>query len=110
MLGTGCPDRHALPRVTSPKSTDRDVLPSRASGFVLRRIADGRPWGPGIRWGDREFGYTPRSRRPPSSSSEISNAEFGPHPGEIIRSHRIAGAAMAPGLVLKKLEPSDQLF
>src|SRR3954452_2320170 len=40
MLGIGCPDRHALPRITSSKSYQpRCALPSRASGFVLRRIA-----------------------------------------------------------------------
>ena len=41
MLGIGCPDRHALPRITSSKMRrPRRVLPSRASGFVLRRIRD----------------------------------------------------------------------
>jgi len=38
MLGIGCPDRHALPRITLSKMRrPRRVLPSRASGFVLRR-------------------------------------------------------------------------
>ena len=38
MLGTGRPNRHALPRITSSKLPRlRSVLPSRASGFVLRR-------------------------------------------------------------------------
>jgi hypothetical protein len=38
MLGIGFPDRHALPRITSSKMRrPRRVLPSRASGFVLRR-------------------------------------------------------------------------
>src|SRR4051812_1836181 len=38
MLGIGCLDRHALPRITSSKSYQpRCALPSRASGFVLRR-------------------------------------------------------------------------
>jgi hypothetical protein len=37
MLGIGCPDRHALPRITLSKMRrPRRVLPSRASGFVLR--------------------------------------------------------------------------
>src|SRR6516165_7562610 len=41
MLGIGCPDRHALPRITLSKMRrPRRVLPSRASGFVLRHIAD----------------------------------------------------------------------
>jgi hypothetical protein len=32
------PDDHALPRITSSKSADRELgFPSRASGFVLRR-------------------------------------------------------------------------
>ena len=45
MLGIGRPDRHALPRITSSKMRQpRRVLPSRASGFVLRRdAADGNP-------------------------------------------------------------------
>src|SRR5690349_21037002 len=51
-----------------------------------------------------------KSRIAFSSLSEISNVEFGPHPGEIIRSKRIAGAVAAPGLILKILEPGDQLF
>src|ERR1700747_3101458 len=39
MLGIGCPDRHALPRVNLVEiCRERRVLPSRASGFVLRRI------------------------------------------------------------------------
>src|SRR5258708_27793817 len=39
MLGIGCPDRHALPRVNLVEiCRARRVLPSRASGFVLRRI------------------------------------------------------------------------
>ena len=38
MLGIGCPDRHALPRITLSKMRrPRRVLPSRASGFVHRR-------------------------------------------------------------------------
>src|SRR5271169_6987373 len=41
MLGIGCPDRHALPFTHSPPPPKthppRRVLPSRASGFVLRR-------------------------------------------------------------------------
>jgi len=38
MLGIGFPDRHALPRITLIKCTDRELRsPSRASGFVLRR-------------------------------------------------------------------------
>jgi len=38
MFGIGCPDRHALPRITLSKMRrPRRVLPSRASGFVLRR-------------------------------------------------------------------------
>src|SRR6266404_9060698 len=38
MLGIGRPGRHALPRITSSKMRrPRRVLPSRASGFVLRR-------------------------------------------------------------------------
>ena len=38
MLGIGCPDRHALLRITSSKlRRPRRVLPSRASGFVHRR-------------------------------------------------------------------------
>ena len=38
MLGIRCPHRHALPRITSSKMRrPRRVLPSRASGFVLRR-------------------------------------------------------------------------
>jgi hypothetical protein len=37
MLGTRCPDRHALLRFTSSKlRRPRRLLPSRASGFVLR--------------------------------------------------------------------------
>ena len=41
MLGVGCPDRHALPHITSSKMhRPRRVLPSRASGFVLRPKAD----------------------------------------------------------------------
>jgi hypothetical protein len=37
MLGIRCPDRHALPRITPPKTHQpRRALPSRASGFVLR--------------------------------------------------------------------------
>src|SRR5882757_6536246 len=38
MLGIGRPDRHALPRVNLVDiRRPRRVLPSRASGFVLRR-------------------------------------------------------------------------
>ena len=38
MLGIRCPGRHALLRITSSKlRRPRRVLPSRASGFVLRR-------------------------------------------------------------------------
>src|ERR1700751_5107424 len=35
MLGIGCPDRHALPRVTSIKCTDRELRspPARAGSF-----------------------------------------------------------------------------
>src|ERR1700674_4966294 len=55
MLGIGCPDRHALSRITSSKLRQpRRVLPSRASGFVHRRrgairggVEEGRhltPW------------------------------------------------------------------
>ena len=41
MLGIGCPDRHALPRITLSKMRrPRRVLPSRASGFVHRPIPD----------------------------------------------------------------------
>ena len=41
MLGIGCPDRHALPRLTLSKMRrPRRVLPSRASGFVHRPKAD----------------------------------------------------------------------
>jgi hypothetical protein len=41
MLGIGCPDRHALPRITLSKMRQpRRVLPSRASGFVHRRRGD----------------------------------------------------------------------
>ncbi len=41
MLGIGCPDRHALLRITSSNlRRPRRVLPSRASGFVLRRNSD----------------------------------------------------------------------
>jgi hypothetical protein len=37
MLGIGCPDRHVLPRIMLSKMRrPRRVLPSRASGFVLR--------------------------------------------------------------------------
>src|SRR6266481_2558939 len=46
MLGIGRPDRHALPRVNLVDiRRPRRVLPSRASGFVLRRVAPvaGRP-------------------------------------------------------------------
>src|SRR4029077_10952992 len=40
MLGIGCPDRHALPRVNLVEiCRARRVLPSRASGFVHRIIA-----------------------------------------------------------------------
>ena len=40
MLGIGFPDRHALPRITSSKLPRlRSVLPSRASGFVHRRVS-----------------------------------------------------------------------
>jgi hypothetical protein len=43
MLGIGCPDRHALPRITSSKMRrPRRGLPSRASGFVLRPKAVAR--------------------------------------------------------------------
>src|SRR4029077_10444671 len=39
MLGIGCPDRHALPRVNLVEiCRARHELPSRARGFVLRRI------------------------------------------------------------------------
>src|ERR1700759_1482045 len=36
MLGIGCPDRHALPRVTSIKCTDRELRspPARAGSFT----------------------------------------------------------------------------
>jgi hypothetical protein len=37
MLGIRCPDRHALLRITLPKThRPRPALPSRASGFVHR--------------------------------------------------------------------------
>src|SRR5439155_23645527 len=40
MLGIGCPDRHALPRITSSKlHRPRRALHSRASGFVHRPMA-----------------------------------------------------------------------
>ena len=40
MLGIGCPDRHALPRHHPDKMyRPAAALPSRASGFVLRRSA-----------------------------------------------------------------------
>src|SRR4029077_16564823 len=43
MLGIGCPDRHALPRVNLVEiCRARRVLPSRASGFVLRLRVGGR--------------------------------------------------------------------
>jgi hypothetical protein len=43
MLGIGCPDRHALPRITLSKMRrPRRVLPSRASGFVHRCQLDVR--------------------------------------------------------------------
>jgi hypothetical protein len=39
MLGIGCLDRHLLLHVTSKKLRQpRRLLPSRASGFVLRRV------------------------------------------------------------------------
>src|SRR5260370_14827787 len=41
MLGIGCSDCHALPRITTSMThRPRQVLPSRASGFVLRPTAD----------------------------------------------------------------------
>jgi hypothetical protein len=44
MLGIGCPDRHALPRIMLSKMRrPRRVLPSRASGFVRRPFPDIRP-------------------------------------------------------------------
>jgi hypothetical protein len=40
MLGIRYPDRHALLRITSSKlRRPRRLLPSRASGFVLRRVS-----------------------------------------------------------------------
>jgi len=50
MLGISCPDRHALLRITSSKLRQpRRVLPSRASGFVLRRdLAIGGHFGEGL--------------------------------------------------------------
>src|SRR6266567_6824825 len=40
MLGIGRPDRHALPPITPSKlRRPRRVLPSRASGFVHRRVS-----------------------------------------------------------------------
>ena len=44
MLGIGCPDRHPLPRFTSSKLRRRRVLPSRASGFVQRRVSPIGAW------------------------------------------------------------------
>ena len=44
------------------------------------------------------------------SASETSNAEFGPHPAEIVRPHGITVVAMATGLILKKFEPVDKLL
>ena len=53
MLGIGCPDRHALPRVTPIKCTDRELRspPARAGSFFgasrpLRRIPAIAPFCP----------------------------------------------------------------
>jgi hypothetical protein len=62
MLGIRCPDRHALPRITSSKNAPIQTrAPSRASGFVRRpfavaRAAAGdakRPYG--NRWPSMQF-------------------------------------------------------
>src|SRR6516162_4835421 len=41
MLGIGCPDRHALPRITPKKCTDRKQRspPARAGSFNRRKAA-----------------------------------------------------------------------
>src|SRR5882757_5260808 len=73
MLGIGRPDRHALPRVNLVDiRRPRRVLPSRASGFVLRRIlvvavrsGEGLLTDPtaGAQPGRREPPLLPQSRR-----------------------------------------------
>ena len=44
------------------------------------------------------------------SATEIGNAELGPHPAEVIQSHRIVPIAVTRRLVFEKLEPRDQLL
>jgi hypothetical protein len=39
MLGIGCPDRHALPRITPIKCADRELCSPPASGFVHRPVS-----------------------------------------------------------------------